>query len=135
MAVKNFNDSEKQKLIQIISQGSQVLGEVDDLRSGLRDTVKSIAEELELKPALINKAISIAHKGNYQNISDDSYITDQVAFWNELLSVIVTIIGSCILTFTSPTPTMHYVFPLYLIGSSTLCYASYRRRNIWKYSR
>ena len=33
MAVKNFNDSEKQKLIQIISQGSQVLGEVDDLRS------------------------------------------------------------------------------------------------------
>ena len=57
MAVKNFNDSEKQKLIQIISQGSQVLGEIDDLRSGLRDTVKAVAEELELKPALINKAI------------------------------------------------------------------------------
>ena len=62
MAVRNFNDAEKQKLIQIISQGSQVLGEVDDLRSGLRDTVK---------PALINKAISVAHKGNYQNIADD----------------------------------------------------------------
>ena len=47
MAVKNFNDSEKQKLIQIISQGSQVLGEVDDLKTGLRDTVKSLAEELD----------------------------------------------------------------------------------------
>ena len=68
MAVRNFNDEEKQKLIQIISQGSQVLGEVDDLKSGLRDTVKSIAEELELKPALINKAISIAHK---ENLTDD----------------------------------------------------------------
>ena len=78
MAVKNFNDSEKQKLIQIISQGSQVLGEVDDLRTGLRDTVKSIAEELELKPALINKAISIAHKGNYQNISDDMDTLDSI---------------------------------------------------------
>ena len=78
MAVKNFNDSEKQKLIQIISQGSQVLGEVDDLRSGLRDTVKSIAEELELKPALINKAISIAHKGNYQNLSDEMYTLDSI---------------------------------------------------------
>ena len=33
--------------------------------------IKAIAEELELKPALINKAISVAHKGNYQNISDD----------------------------------------------------------------
>ena len=78
MAVKNFNDDEKQKLIQIISQGSQVLGEVDDLKSGLRDTVKSIAEELELKPALINKAISIAHKGNYQNISDDMDTLDSI---------------------------------------------------------
>ena len=78
MAVKNFNDSEKQKLIQIISQGSQELGEVDDLRSGLKDTVKSIAEELELKPALINKAISIAHKGNYQNISDDMDTLDSI---------------------------------------------------------
>ena len=61
----------------------------------------------------------------------NSYKTDQVAFWYELVSVLVTIIGSCILTFTSPHPLMHYVFPLYLIGSSTLCYASYRRRNIW----
>ena len=78
MAVKNFNDSEKQKLIQIISQGSQVLGEVDDLRVGLRDTVKSIAEELELKPALINKAISIAHKGNYQDISDNMDMLDSI---------------------------------------------------------
>ena len=61
----------------------------------------------------------------------NSYKTDQIAFWNELFSVILTIIGSCILTFTSPHPTMHYVFPLYLLGSITLCYASYRRRQIW----
>ena len=78
MAVRNFNDGEKQKLIQIISQGSQVLGEVDDLRTGLRDTVKSLAEELELKPAMINKAISIAHKGNYQNLSDDMDTLDSI---------------------------------------------------------
>jgi transposase-like protein len=78
MAVRNFNNDEKQKLIQIISQGSQVLSEVDDLKSGLKDTVKSIAEELELKPALINKAISIAHKGNYQNISDDMDTLDSI---------------------------------------------------------
>ena len=51
MAVRNFNDAEKQKLI--------------------KDTVKAISEELELKPALINKAISVAHRGNYQNIADD----------------------------------------------------------------
>ena len=78
MAVKNFNEAEKQKLVQIISQGSQVLGEVDDLKTGLRDTVKSLAVELELKPAVINKAISIAHKGNYQDISDNMDTLDSI---------------------------------------------------------
>ena len=78
MAVRNFNDGEKQKLVQIISQGSQVLGEVDDLKSGLKDTVKAIAEELDLKPGLINKAISVAHKGNYQNIADDMDTLDSI---------------------------------------------------------
>ena len=39
MAVRNFNDAEKQKLVQIISQGSQVLGEVEDLKSGLREFI------------------------------------------------------------------------------------------------
>ena len=71
MTVRNFNDSEKQKLIQIIREGSTVLGEIDDLRSGLRDTVKAIAEEMEIKPAMINKAISVAHKDNYKNLTDD----------------------------------------------------------------
>ena len=78
MTVRNFNDAEKQKLLQIINEGSQVLGEVDDLKGGLRDTVKSIAEELELKPTLINKAISIVHKGNYQNIQNDMDLLDSI---------------------------------------------------------
>ena len=78
MAVRNFNEAEKQKLIQIISQGSPGLGEVDDLKVGLKDTVKAIAEELELKPGLINKAISVAHKGNYQNIADDMDTLDSI---------------------------------------------------------
>ena len=78
MAVRNFNDSEKQKLIQIISQGSQVLGEVDDLKTCLRDTLKAIAEELELKPAMINKAISIAHKDNYKNLQENMDVLDSI---------------------------------------------------------
>ena len=70
MSVRNFNDAEKQKLIQIINQGSQVLGECDDLKTGLRDTVKAVAEELNIKPATINKAIKIAHKGDWHKVAD-----------------------------------------------------------------
>jgi len=60
-----------------------------------------------------------------------SYRSDKIAFWFELVSVIFTIAGSCLLTFTSPEPKMELVFPVYLIGSITLAVGSYRRRIIW----
>ena len=78
MAVRNFNPEEKQKPMQIIKEGGQVLGEIDDLRGGLKDTVKAIAEEMEIKPAMINKAISIAHKDNYRSIRDDADLLDSI---------------------------------------------------------
>jgi hypothetical protein len=61
MAVRNFNDAEKQ-----------------NLKGGLRDTVKAIAEELELKPAIINKAIAIAHKDSYKNLTDDLDVLESI---------------------------------------------------------
>ena len=60
-----------------------------------------------------------------------SYRTDKIAFYYELVSVVFTVVGSCILTFTSPEPKMALVFPVYLIGSITLAIGSYRRRIIW----
>ena len=78
MSGKNFNEAEKTKLIQLIKEGSQVLGEVDDLKAGLRDTVKALAEELELKPAMLNKAITIAHKDNYKSVADDIDLLDSI---------------------------------------------------------
>ena len=78
MSGKNFNDAEKQKIIQIIKEGSQVLGEIDDLEGGLRDTVKAIAEELEIKPGLISKAITIAHKDSYKSVQDDMDMVDSI---------------------------------------------------------
>jgi len=51
---------------------------VDDLKAGLKDTVKALAEELELKPAIINKAISIAHRDNYKGVSDDMDLLDSI---------------------------------------------------------
>ena len=40
----------------------QVKQEVSDLNAGLRETVKALSEELEIKPAMLNKAISVAFK-------------------------------------------------------------------------
>ena len=78
MSGRNFNEAEKEKLIQLIKQGSQVLGEIDDLRSGLKDTVKAVSEELELKPGMLNKAITVAHKDNYKSVADDMDLLDSI---------------------------------------------------------
>ena len=68
---KTFTSDEKVKLIQLINEGMTVIQEVEDLNSGLNDTVKAIAEEMEIKPAILKKAIRIAFKGNFQQNADD----------------------------------------------------------------
>ena len=45
-----------------LTEYDKVKQEVKDLSEGLRDTVKAVAEELEIKPALLTKAISVAFK-------------------------------------------------------------------------
>ena len=62
MNTKTFSGDQKIKLIQIINEGMQVMHEVETLNAGLNDTIKAIAEELEIKPAVLKKAVRIAHK-------------------------------------------------------------------------
>jgi transposase-like protein len=62
----SYTPEEKARLTQLVSEGTRVLQEVDDLKEGLRDTVKAIAEEMECKPTILNKAIRTAYKSNWQ---------------------------------------------------------------------
>jgi len=61
---KIFSGAEKAKLIQIVNEGMTVMAEIDSLRGGLSDTIKAIAEEMDVKPGILKKAISIAHKSS-----------------------------------------------------------------------
>ena len=70
MSARTYGPEEQAKLKRIIDEGSNVLQEVEVLNAGLKDTVKAVAEELEVKPALINKAIKIAHKGEWSKYSE-----------------------------------------------------------------
>ena len=64
MSTRMYGPEEKAKLERLISEGSNVLRELEDLQEGLKETVKAVAEELQIKPSVINKAIRIAHKDN-----------------------------------------------------------------------
>lgn len=70
-STKTFNGDQKIKLTQIINEGMQVMNEIETLTEGLNDTVKAIAEELEIKPAILKKAIKIAHKAKLGETNRD----------------------------------------------------------------
>jgi hypothetical protein len=61
-APKTFSGDQKIKLTQLINEGMAVMHEIETLQGGLSDTVKAVAEELEVKPSVLKKAIRIAHK-------------------------------------------------------------------------
>ena len=83
MSDKTFNGDQKIKLMQIINEGMQVTEEIETLQGGLNDTIKAIAEELEIKPSILKKAIKLAHKAEFGREQQD----------HELLETILTTVG------------------------------------------
>jgi len=70
MSDRTYGAEEKAKLERLVKEGVTVLQEVEDLNAGLKDTVKAVAEELDIKPSLINKAIKIAQKRDWDSHAD-----------------------------------------------------------------
>jgi hypothetical protein len=83
MDTKTFSAEQKLKLTQIINEGMQVMHEIETLNGGLSDTIKAVAEELEIKPSILKKAIRIAHKAEFGKEQQD----------HSLLETILTTVG------------------------------------------
>ena len=66
-----FDAEQKAKLTQIINEGMGVMSEVEALNEGLSDTVKAIAEEMQIKPTVLKKAVRTAYKADFDKHSDD----------------------------------------------------------------
>jgi len=66
-----FSGEQKAKLTQLVNEGIAVLSEIEDLSAGLNDTVKAVAEELEIKPTILKKAIKIAQKSKLSETNQD----------------------------------------------------------------
>jgi DNA-binding MarR family transcriptional regulator len=78
-----FNQDEKTKLTQIINEGLSVLNEIETLNGGLNDTIKAIAEELDIKPSILKKAVKTAYKSSLTQTNQD----------NEELNTILETVG------------------------------------------
>ena len=71
MSDRTYGPEEKAKLERLVNEGVTVLQEIEDLNTGLKETVKAVAEELDIKPAMINKAIKIAQKGDWSRVAEE----------------------------------------------------------------
>lgn len=78
-----FTNDQKLKLIQLVNEGCQVMHEVETLNSGLSDTVKAVAEEMNIKASVLKKAIKTAHKMEFGKTQKEQ----------ELLENILTTVG------------------------------------------
>jgi len=68
---RSYGPEEKAKLERLVREGVTVLQEVEDLQTGLKDTVKAVAEEMDIKPSLINKAIKVAKNHDWENHNNE----------------------------------------------------------------
>lgn len=71
MSDRTYGAEEKAKLERLVNEGVTVLQEIEDLQAGLKETVKAVAEELDVKPALINKAIKVAKNRDWDKHQDE----------------------------------------------------------------
>jgi len=78
MASRMFSLEQKNKLNQIINEGINIMQEVEDLSAGLNDTIKAVAEEMEIKPAVLKKAIKVAQKSKFTELSKDHELLEDI---------------------------------------------------------
>ena len=71
MTDRTFTTEQKTKLTQIINEGMSTMHEIGALQGGLNDTIKAIAEEIEIKPSILKKAIKLAHKAGLTQTNKD----------------------------------------------------------------
>jgi hypothetical protein len=78
MSDRVFTVEQQVKLTQIINEGMQVMHEIETLTGGLNDTIKAVAEEMEIKPAILKKAVKLAHKASFGQEQSDHELLEQI---------------------------------------------------------
>lgn len=62
----SWSAADKARLQNLIAEGVQAMTDIAAMKDGLKETIENVAEEMEIKKTVLNKAIQIAYK-NSQN--------------------------------------------------------------------
>lgn len=59
------------KLKELVREGVRVLSDTQALKDGLGDSIKALAEELQVKPSVLRRCIRTAYKSDFQQLDAD----------------------------------------------------------------
>ena len=74
MTLGVIGPADKARIQNLINSGIDTHREIATLKEGLKDTVGAVAEELDVKPAVLNRAIRMAYRASIknQNVIEDA---------------------------------------------------------------
>ena len=80
MSIGSISAADKARLQHMISDGIQAMADIAAMKESLKETVDAIAEELEIKKNVLNKAIRVAYKNsqNQDELTSSREILDEV---------------------------------------------------------
>jgi predicted regulator of amino acid metabolism with ACT domain len=74
----DFSADDKIKVRDLIEKGLLIQEEIADLRGGLSDTIKKVAEEIGCEPKVLRQALSVAKKGNLAQVQENTENLEEV---------------------------------------------------------
>lgn len=74
MTLGVLSATDKARVQALINSGIDVMREIATLKEGLKDSVGAVAEEMDVKPAVLNRAIKMAYRAaaKNQNVIEDA---------------------------------------------------------------
>jgi guanylate kinase len=73
-----LSPDDKAKIKNMIEVGIRTTQEIQDLKEGLKETVKELADELDIKPAVLNKAIRVAFKSSVSTLQEEVDTVEEI---------------------------------------------------------
>lgn len=78
MSLDALSSEDRRRLKEVVEQGLKVTQEIQDLKEGLKETVKTVAEELSITPRDLNDAIRVAFKGSIAEKKESMSIVEEI---------------------------------------------------------
>lgn len=65
MSIESTSSYDNKKLRNFMSEGKNILQQIDDLKGALKDLTTATAEELDLKGPVLSKALRASYKDSF----------------------------------------------------------------------